>query len=634
MENAVKQFARKVLLVHLALLVALLALMVLASREVYHTARAHTLQQAEQRQALLAEQTARGIQSLYESVLSDLELMHPVDPDDPNSSYATPPVLPDSRPAAPVPPRQVFPTAVLSQQLEGRLSHLFVVDRQTLRTRWVGIGATESAPSIKQIVGRTGNWIKNLQDPAISDFQLFGERGVHLIGIPLNGPRKLNVLVAAIPVWRIERRFLDELNRHNVGNAFLIDDDLTLVAAARHDLVGSSLAQAAGVPLKSALTSLVSDNRRGTRVMAEGFSIGAERFAPSLLTAQPVRVSDKRWFVLISSPLSEVDGVVSQLFRRALYWAIFVVCSMTAILVSTSVQLIRGRARLERVRHEVLTREMQEARRIQLAWLPERGRVSPGLEIATVNHPASHISGDFYNFFDLPDGRTALVIGDVTGHGMSAAFLMATAQLLVRTGLPGYCDPAACLAEVNRQLCIQMFNGQFVTMLIAIVDRDARRLQISSAGHPAPLVDVGQGFARLPMDSGLLLGVERDAKYKTQTFNLAPRTSLLLYTDGVVEAEAPDLTRLGVEGLASAMSNSTGSSQELVDNVVRAVTDFRKSRDLIDDMTVVCAIVETADITHEPQLPTDSPATEPWPQATDVNPATVITGESNKAIGF
>ena len=158
---------------------------------------------------------------------------------------------------------------------------------------------------------------------------------------------------------------------------------------------------------------------------------------------------------------------------------------------------------------------MQEARRIQLAWLPDRERSSDGLQIATVNHPASHISGDFYNFFDLPDGRTALVIGDVTGHGMSAAFLMATAQLLVRTTLPGYCDPAACLAEVNRQLCTQVFNGQFVTMVVAIIDRDNRRLEIASAGHPPPLINDGAGFRVLPMDTNFLLGVEPDAEFSS-----------------------------------------------------------------------------------------------------------------------
>ncbi len=292
-----------------------------------------------------------------------------------------------------------------------------------------------------------------------------------MICIPVGGIRKPNILVAAVPVWRIERRFLDDLNRRNLASAGLVDDSMTLVAAAHHDLVGTQLRDISSAEFKSALDGLVAEDRRGTRVLSKGFSIGADQFGPVILTARPVRVSDEQWFVLVSSPLADVDSVVGQVFRRTALWAIFVVFSITAILVSTATQLIRGRARLEQVRNEVLTREMQEARRIQLAWLPERNLDRPGLQIATVNHPASHVSGDFYNFFDLPDGRTALVIGDVTGHGMAAAFLMATTQLLVRTTLPGLCDPGACLAEVNRQLCTQIFSGQFVTMQIAILDR-------------------------------------------------------------------------------------------------------------------------------------------------------------------
>ena len=102
--------------------------------------------------------------------------------------------------------------------------------------------------------------------------------------------------------------------------------------------------------------------------------------------------------------------------------------------------------------------------------------------------PRAHISGDFYNFFELPDGRTAVVIGDVTGHGMSAAFLMATTQLLVRSTMERMEDPGKCLAEVNRLLCTQAFNGQFVTMQLLVIDPSRRTIELATAGHPAPLL--------------------------------------------------------------------------------------------------------------------------------------------------
>ena len=98
--------------------------------------------------------------------------------------------------------------------------------------------------------------------------------------------------------------------------------------------------------------------------------------------------------------------------------------------------------------------------------------LSRSVDLAAANFPANHISGDFYNWFELPDGRVAVVIGDVTGHGMSAAFLMATTQLLVRTTMQRVTDPAACLEEVNRQLCTLVFNEQFVTLQILVLDPD------------------------------------------------------------------------------------------------------------------------------------------------------------------
>src|SRR5581483_6058122 len=137
----------------------------------------------------------------------------------------------------------------------------------------------------------------------------------------------------------------------------------------------------------------------------------------SMVSVEPVHILDKQWYVVIASRLSDVDAVVSRLFHRAVIWAIFVAVSMTTVLVSTAVGLIRNRARMDRIRHDLLDRELRQARDIQLAWLPQRRMKSPTLELATINQPASRISGDFYNFFDLPDGRTVVVIGDVTGHG-------------------------------------------------------------------------------------------------------------------------------------------------------------------------------------------------------------------------
>ena len=268
-------------------------------------------------------------------------------------------------------------------------------------------------------------------------------------------------------------------------------------------------------------------------------------------------------------------------------WAWFLVISITAILVSTSIRLIRGRMRVERVRHEMLTRELEQARQIQLAWLPGDSLQHSSVDIAAVNEPANHISGDFYNWFELPDGRTVVIIGDVTGHGMSAAFLMATTQLLVRTTMLRVGDPGRCMREINRQLCQQVFNGQFVTMLILVINSADQCMDVAVSGHPAPLLVENGTPTSIPITPQMVLGVDRDAEYPTERFGLSPNAQLILYTDGVPDALGPDGSRLHTKGFLQLCAARQSSASELLDSIMAGLTRFRAKRELCDDLTVV-----------------------------------------------
>jgi sigma-B regulation protein RsbU (phosphoserine phosphatase) len=261
---------------------------------------------------------------------------------------------------------------------------------------------------------------------------------------------------------------------------------------------------------------------------------------------------------------------------------------MTAILFSTAVQLIRARLRTERVRHDLITRELNQAREIQLAWLPRQGLALGAMDIAAVNQPASHISGDFYNWFELPDGRAVVTIGDVTGHGLSAAFLMATTQLLVHTTMLRLEDPGKTLFEVNKQLCTQVFNGQFVTMLVCVVDTDAGTLEVATAGHYPPIIGEGGVFRSLPVEPQLVLGVEKDTKYPTERFDLRSGASLVLYTDGVIDAQSPEGKRFDVNRIIESIRGHADTAQSLLDTIVGRIDHFRGPRNLPDDLTLVC----------------------------------------------
>jgi len=599
MEKSLRRFARRILLVHLALLVPLLAVIFVASREVYQSARAQALEQAQKQQQLLVNETASGLRGYYDSIFGDLELFAPVSPDEEGAEDR----IPDAETGEPVikNPRGLRPSLMLAQQLNGRVFHLFLVEKGTHRViQKYGVQANN--PTVEQLVERNRDWIDALNQPTITPLERFSDargetRGYNLIGVPTAQPRAPrrpavnsggpSVLIASVPVRGAAKRFLDEVNRSNLSGALLLDDAMTIMAASRPQLIGTSAAAQADPHVKAVMQELGKTEGSGTALLPTPFQIGDEQFAPSVVSVEPVRVLDKQWHVVIASRLSDVDAVVSRLFRRAAFWAIFVAASMTAILVSTSAQLIRNRARMERERHELLEKELRQARDIQLAWLPRDHGNRAGLDIATVNQPASRISGDFYNWFELPDGRTCVAIGDVTGHGMAAAFLMATTQLLVRNTMPRTGHPGRCLEEINRQLCTQVFNGQFVTLLILVLDPASRTVEVGTAGHPAPLCSDGQGFRPLKLEPNLVLGVEKDSAYPTESFKLPANSAILLYTDGVVDTESTDGDRFGLERLRGSVRGGLGGAQSLIRRAVGAIESFRGTQSIADDLTLV-----------------------------------------------
>lgn len=599
MDRGTRQFARRILLIHLTLLVVLLAVVFAASWVIYRSATEQAFEHEKRQQSLLASQAANGLKGYYDAIFSDLELFKPISPDDEDTEDR----IPEDETGSVVTGlnvRRFGSIGMLPQQLNGRVAHLFLVEKGTHRPRPYGPQAR--IPSVPELVERNRNWIDSLDKAAISPLEQFDDRendvvrSFTLIGVPV-GPRKNYVLVATVSARATAKRFFDEVARTEDTAAFVLDESRTIIASSRPNLIGrrigSAPSTAASSMVDAALAPLAAASDETTILMSRPFTVGAASFPPSMVTAQPFAVLDRQWTVMITSPESDIDNVVRRIFGRAVLWAVFLALSMTAVLVSTAVQLIRNRARLERERHELLEKELRQAREIQLAWLPQARQAGAALDIATANHPASRISGDFYNWFELPDGRMAVVIGDVTGHGMAAAFLMATTQLLVRNTLPQALDPGRCLEEINRQLCTQVFNGQFVTLQVLVLDPRGDRVEIATAGHPPPLVGNGERFQPIPLEPNLVLGVERDSTYATETFDLSPRSTILLYTDGVLDAESAAGHRFGSDRLDDALAHPFDSAQAVIDAVLVGVDAFTRGHPLRDDLTLVAIQVQS-----------------------------------------
>ncbi|HEY8668890.1 MAG TPA: SpoIIE family protein phosphatase [Tepidisphaeraceae bacterium] len=579
-------------MIHLLLLGLVVLVVIAASRDVYQKARDQALDQARIHQKLLVTQSARGIESYYHSILNDLDLLKMSEDDAVIRGGANLPATASFRAFRLGP--------VLWAQLRGRISHLLAVDRQ--RRTIVQSFANEGQISSEEVVKETGEWLSTVTEKTISPLVRIGALRANLLVEPV-GPEGRLLLVAVVPVDAIKARFLNEINNPQATlSAMLTDENGMILAHPQSRLEGINLANgAANAQLRAVALQYLASGKAGSEIFEQANMVGGVEFKPAIVSVQPIELVGKKWWLVISSGIADVDTVVIRMFHGALVWAGFVIVSVTAILVSTSMQMIRGRSRLERIQHEILQKELSQAREIQLAWLPAQNQIFKTIDIAAINHPASHISGDFYNWFELDDGRLVVTIGDVTGHGMAAAFLMATTQLFVRTTMLRVKDPGLCLEEVNRSLCSQIFNGQFVTMLIVILDVDNGTMEVATAGHSPPLVADGGEFKPLGMSPQLVLGIENDAHFETEKFALPAAASVLLYTDGVTDVVAANGERFSAESLQRGLSGRFDSAQAIIGTVVTAVTEFRGARELPDDLTMVAIQLQPVTATPQPE---------------------------------
>jgi sigma-B regulation protein RsbU (phosphoserine phosphatase) len=573
-----------VLLVHLLLLLGVVALVGYTAGHVYSGARAEAVRQASKVQSLLTRQTAEGIEAYYQSIFDTLELLRRAEAPAPEPGAQTPRV--------PRAARGLLAPSIW-QQLRNRASDLILVDRDRLE-RYLSF-PEESRQRATQIMERIRPWLAGVRDAGIGPLISLDGEACSVVAVPAR-EEGLQLFVVVVPIRNLDEHFLNSVHADRRMSAILLDDQMRVITAYDKQIVGLSMLEDGSDPSVSALAErYLKLGQPGTEVIEQPFSVGEHRFDSGLVSIQPINIRGKRWWLTIGSDLAEVDTVMADTFRGSLLTAILLIGSMGVILVSTAIQMIRNRARLERGRHDILKRELSQARQIQLAWLPDNDDDPAHIDLCAINQPASHISGDFYNWFDLQDGRVCAVIGDVTGHGMAAAFLMATTQLLVRMIMPRVKSPGECLEEVNRELCQQVFNGQFVTMLIVVLDREAGRMEVASAGHPPPLIGNGERFEPLKIEPQLVLAVDCQGTYPTQSFDLPSGASIVLYTDGVVDALNEQGERFRLDSLRTCLHGRCDNAEQLANRVLSTIQAFRGDQELADDLTLVTIQLEPVD---------------------------------------
>jgi serine phosphatase RsbU (regulator of sigma subunit)/HAMP domain-containing protein len=248
--------------------------------------------------------------------------------------------------------------------------------------------------------------------------------------------------------------------------------------------------------------------------------------------------------------------------------------------------------------HESVNREMALAGEIQANFLPDTLPDVPGWQLAAMLQPARTTSGDFYDVFLLPEGRLGILIADVVGKGMGAALFMALSRTLIRTFAvePG-AEPAAVLTAANRRILADTHAGLFVTVFYGVLDPSTGELTYANAGHNPPLV-LHAGDAEAIDElvrTGVPLGILDGATWQQEAVDLAPGAVLMLYTDGITEAQDAQEGFFDEERLRGvARANLGHSASEMQEAVIASVGAFVGQAPQADDMALVVVVRDPA----------------------------------------
>jgi len=247
---------------------------------------------------------------------------------------------------------------------------------------------------------------------------------------------------------------------------------------------------------------------------------------------------------------------------------------------------IAGQAALALDNARLYQQQKQFADSMQRSLLPREQPQSPGLDIGAVYASSARmdVGGDVYDFLELADGRLAVVLGDVTGHGIDAAADMAMAKFVFRSLAREHSEPSEFLAATNEIVLEEIGEGKFITMLYVIADGREGELDCASAGHPPPRV-VREGAVDPLGVRGLALGIAGGQHYEVEHVRLEPGDAAVLFTDGLLEARR-DGELYGEERLDASLARHASLPAEALAKAL--VEDCRAfGGDLTDDCAVV-----------------------------------------------
>jgi phosphoserine phosphatase RsbU/P len=294
--------------------------------------------------------------------------------------------------------------------------------------------------------------------------------------------------------------------------------------------------------------------------------------------AVPLSVDERNVFGLIYADSPTYEATFSEEHLNIL----------TTLASVASIRVENAALLEERIERERMELELELATEIQQRLQPASPPVVDGYEFQGISFSCYEIGGDYYDFIPRDDGKMLIALGDVSGKGTAAALLMSSLHAAIHAQVSAKSSLAGAVASVNHYLAENTPSNRFVTLFATELDPQTGKLRYINAGHNPPLVGRSDGRIEQLSSGGFPLGILAGAEFEEGETLLGPGECLVIYSDGVSEANNPQNEEFGMERLTDVVrKNITASAAGIRDRVESALSAFTKTAPANDDITLV-----------------------------------------------
>jgi phosphoserine phosphatase RsbU/P len=262
---------------------------------------------------------------------------------------------------------------------------------------------------------------------------------------------------------------------------------------------------------------------------------------------------------------------------------------LLAIIAGQSAQVIEN-ARLceEEQKYIKVQEELRLAREIQIGLLPTDIPAIPNYDIAGKSLPATEVGGDYFDVIPVDDDTAALCLGDASGHGLPAAMLMANLQAIIKSQTYLKCSPEECLRRANAILHQNTQSGQFATFFFGLLNFRTHEFTYANAGHSYPILLKPDGTSTEMSQSGVVLSFVPDITYDASTIQFDPADILIIFSDGLAEAENPGEEQYGETRMIDILKeHGDKDALTIQDKMLASIQEFSQNMPQEDDMTLI-----------------------------------------------